>query len=176
MAKRMFDIGIGKRAPGIVNAIIEIPKGSKNKYELDKKTGLLKLDRVLNAPFHYATEYGIIPETLGEDNDPLDVLVLIDQPTFPGCLIEVRPIAMLETIDGRLRDVKILSVPIGDVFFGKKRDLKDCDKALLDEIALFFQEYKRLQKGNLRVIGWRSAGKARKEILKGMKLFNKTKE
>jgi len=175
MSEKPFSLNVspGKRAPEVVNAIIEIPKGSKNKYELDKKTGLFKLDRVLNSPFHYATEYGIIPQTLGEDNDPLDILVLIDQPTFPGCLIEVRPIAMLDIIDNGKRDIKILSVPVKDKIFGKMKDLKDCDKNLLNEISLFFKEYKTLQGGKMIVKGWKNSAIAKKEILKAIKLFHK---
>jgi inorganic pyrophosphatase len=173
MINKFYDISPGRKVPDIINAIIEIPKGSKNKYEIDKKTGLFKLDRVLNVPFHYATEYGIIPQTLGEDNDPLDVLVLIDQPTFPGCLIEVRPVAMLDAIDSGKRDVKILSVPVKDVYYSKKKDLKDVNKNVLKEIEIFFREYKRLQKGTLKVKGWKNAAAAKKEILKAIKAFEK---
>ncbi len=176
MAKKILEITAGEKAPEIVNAIIEIPKGSRNKYELDRKTGLFKLDRVLNSPFHYATEYGIIPNTLCDDNDPLDILVLIDQPTFPGCLIEARPIAALELVDSGKKDTKILAVPVKDKVFGKMHDLRDCDADLLNEIALFFKEYKRLEKKKVTVKKWHSAETAKKEILKAIKMFKKAKK
>ncbi len=174
MPERVSDVSAGRKVPEIVNAVIEIPKGSKNKYELDEKTGFFKLDRVLNSPFHYSTEYGVIPRTLCEDGDHLDVLVLIDQPTFPGCLIEVRPIGMLDLIDNGKRDIKILSVPLRDPHFSKMKDIRDCDKNLLDEISLFFKEYKRLENGKELVIkGWKNAATAKKEILNAVKLFEK---
>ena len=168
-------IRTGRKVPDIVNAVIEIPKGSKNKYELDEKTGLFKLDRVLNSPFHYATEYGIIPRTWGEDDDPLDVLVLIDQPTFPGCLIEVRPIGVLPVIDNGKRDYKILSVPIRDYRYGKWKDLKNVDKNILEELNLFFKEYKRLEPGKKNVVvkGWKNAVAAKKIILAAVKRYQK---
>ena len=128
-------IRTGRKVPDIVNAVIEIPKGSKNKYELDEKTGLFKLDRVLNSPFHYATEYGIIPRTWGEDDDPLDVLVLIDQPTFPGCLIEVRPIGVLPVIDN---GVCVGLITIDSIL--NNMDAKKVEKAMTEIIPTIISE------------------------------------
>src|SRR5947209_14280878 len=108
---------IGRYAPERVNAVIEIPKDSVNKYEYDKQLHVFKLDRTLFSPVHYPGDYGFIPCTLGQDGDPLDVLVLVEAPSFPGCLIEVRPIGVLEMVDQGKKDEKILAVAEGDPLY-----------------------------------------------------------
>ena len=110
MLNLWHDLPAGQNPPEIVTAVIEIPSGSRNKYELDKASGMLKLDRVLFSAVHYPGDYGFIPSTLADDGDPLDVLVLVDAPSFPGCVMEVRPIGMLEMLDQGIADEKILAV------------------------------------------------------------------
>ncbi|RMD57731.1 inorganic diphosphatase [Candidatus Woesearchaeota archaeon] len=145
-----------------MNVIVEIPKGSQNKYELDKKTGIVKLDRVLFSPMHYPGDYGMIPQTLGEDGDPLDGLVLVTRPTFPGCLIEARPIGVLKMVDGGDPDDKILCVPTEDPRFSDFKDLSAVPKPILNEIAHFFQVYKTLEGKSVEIVGWEDVSVAKK--------------
>lgn len=140
--------------PGIISVLIEIPAGSKNKYEFDKDLQAFALDRVLYASVHYPYDYGFIPNTLADDGDPLDGMVLIDQPTFPGCVIAARPIGMLEMIDGGDRDEKILCVPDKDPRFAEVRSLKNVAPHRLEEIAEFFRTYKNLEKKVTEILGW----------------------
>ncbi|NJL83298.1 MAG: inorganic diphosphatase [Chloroflexaceae bacterium] len=141
--------------PGLVNVLIEIPAGSKNKYEFDKDLNALALDRVLYSSVQYPYDYGFIPNTLADDGDPLDGMVLIDQPTFPGCIIAARPIGMLEMIDGGDRDEKLLCVPDKDPRFKQVFSLQDLAQHRLDEIAEFFGTYKRLEKKAVEILGWK---------------------
>ena len=113
---------IGEKAPHRVNAVIEIPKDSVNKYEYDKQLHVFKLDRTLFSPVHYPGDYGFIPCTLGQDGDPLDVLVLVEAPSFPGCLIEVRPIGVLQMVDQGKKDEKILAVAESDPLYTDVND------------------------------------------------------
>jgi inorganic pyrophosphatase len=140
--------------PGIVNVLIEIPGGSKNKYEYDKELQAFALDRVLYSSVKYPYDYGFIPNTLAEDGDPLDGMVLIDEPTFPGCVIAARPIGFLEMIDGGDRDEKILCVPVKDPRYTQVTSLKDIAKHRLEEIAEFFRSYKNLEKKVTQILGW----------------------
>ena len=123
--------------PGLINVLIEIPAGSKNKYEFDKDLNAFALDRVLFSSVQYPYDYGFVPNTLADDGDPLDGMVIIDQPTFPGCVIAARPIGMLEMIDGGDRDEKILCVPSEDPRYNKVKSIKDIAPHRLDEIAEF---------------------------------------
>src|SRR5437773_1351596 len=104
---RLSDVGLGERAPEIVNTIIEIPKGSTNKYEIDRETGIVRLDRVLFSPLFYPCDYGYVPQTLYTDGDPLDALVLLTHPTFPGCVVEAKPLGVLAMKDEKGSDDKI---------------------------------------------------------------------
>ena len=140
--------------PGIVNVLIEIPAGSKNKYEFDKDLNAFALDRVLYASVQYPYDYGFIPNTLADDGDPLDGMVIMDQPTFPGCVIAARPIAMLGMIDGGDRDEKILCVPDKDPRYAQVTSLKDIAPHRLEEIAEFFRTYKNLEKKETQITGW----------------------
>jgi len=140
--------------PGIVNVLIEIPGGSKNKYEYDKELQAFALDRVLYSSVKYPYDYGFIPNTLAEDGDPLDGMVLIDEPTFPGCVIAARPIGFLEMIDGGDRDEKILCVPVKDPRYAQVTSLKDIAHHRLEEIAEFFRSYKNLEKKVTQILGW----------------------
>ncbi|NEO29174.1 MAG: inorganic diphosphatase [Symploca sp. SIO3C6] len=142
--------------PGILNVLIEIPGGSKNKYEFDKDLQAFALDRVLYSSVQYPYDYGFVPNTLADDGDPLDGMVLIDQPTFPGCVIAARPIGMLEMIDSGDRDEKILCVPDKDPRYASVKSLEDVAEHRLDEIAEFFRSYKHLEKKVTDILGWKN--------------------
>src|SRR5438552_13267327 len=117
-----LQLPLGDDAPRVVNAVIEIAAGGVNKYEYDKKLDIFRLDRTLHSPVHYPGDYGFIPSTLGHDGDPLDVVVLVDAPSFPGCLIEVRPIGVLRMVDQGQADEKILSVAESDPVYREVHD------------------------------------------------------
>jgi inorganic pyrophosphatase len=140
--------------PGVINVLIEIPGGSKNKYEYDKELQAFALDRVLYSSVKYPYDYGFIPNTLADDGDPLDGMVIMDEPTFPGCVIAARPIGYLEMIDGGDRDEKILCVPDKDPRYAHVKSLKDLPPHRLDEIAEFFRSYKSLEKKVTEILGW----------------------
>ena len=144
----------GPHPPDVITAVIEIPRGSRNKYELDKDTGYLKLDRVLYSAVHYPGDYGFVPRTLHEDGDPLDILVRINEPTFPGCQIEVRPVGVLKMLDRGEPDDKILSVPVNDPFHGEYFDIADMPQHYLAEIEHFFSIYKDLEGKRVQMLGW----------------------
>ncbi|MBD2596478.1 inorganic diphosphatase [Nostoc spongiaeforme FACHB-130] len=144
--------------PGILNVLIEIPGGSKNKYEYDKELEAFALDRVLYSSVRYPYDYGFVPNTLADDGDPLDGMVIIDEPTFPGCIIAARPIGMLEMIDGGDRDEKILCVPDKDPRYTHVKSLNDVAPHRLDEIAEFFRSYKNLEKKVTEILGWQDVG------------------
>ena len=148
------DMSPGKQPPESVTAVIEIPRGSRNKYELDKKTGLMKLDRVLYSAVHYPGDYGLIPRTLHEDGDPLDILVRINEPTFPGCQIECRPIGVLRMLDKGEPDDKILAVPTDDPFHEEYFDVADIPQHYLKEVEHFFHIYKDLEGKRVQILGW----------------------
>lgn len=155
----------GPQVPDRVYCIVEIPKGSRNKYEYSKKAGVIKLDRVLYSPMHYPSDYGLIPQTYAEDGDPLDILVMVNEPTFAGCVIEARPVAIFHMIDRGDPDDKILAVPATDPIFSDYRDIGDVPKHFLNEIAHFFQTYKQLQGIQVTPKGWEDATQARASIM-----------
>jgi inorganic pyrophosphatase len=128
-----------------IEVMIEIPKGSRNKYEFDHERNVMRLDRRLFTATVYPADYGFIPETLAEDGDPLDVLVLTSEPTFPGCYIRVRPLGVFWMRDEKGPDAKVISVIAGDPDYEKVRDINDLPKHLLDEIEHFFDVYKDLE-------------------------------
>jgi inorganic pyrophosphatase len=154
MSNLWHDIPPGPHPPEQVTAVIEIPSGSRNKYELDKVTGLLKLDRVLYSAVQYPGDYGFIPGTLAEDGDPLDVLVLINEPTFPGCLITVRPVGVLHMKDRGEPDEKILAVPSEDPYHQEYFDIADLPQHYLKEVEHFFRVYKDLEGKRVEIGGW----------------------
>ena len=145
--------------PGLINVLVEIPGGSKNKYEFDKALNAFTLDRVLFSSVQYPCDYGFVPNTLADDGDPLDGMVMMDQPTFPGCVIAARPIGMLEMIDGGDRDEKILCVPAKDPRYAGVKSLDDVSPHRLDEIAEFFRSYKNLEKKVTEILGWQNVDK-----------------
>ncbi len=138
-------------------AYIEIPRGSRNKYEYDEELGGLKLDRVLYSSVHYPTDYGFIPDTLAEDGDHLDILVLMQEPSFPGCYIEARPIGGLDMSDEKGPDFKVLAVPVGDPRYQHVTDLSHLGDHWLREIETFFDTYKLLEPKQTEVLGWHDA-------------------
>lgn len=146
-----------KTQPDSVLAFIEIPRGSRSKYEFDEELGRLKLDRVLYSSVHYPTDYGFIPETLAEDGDHLDILVLMQEPTFPGCIIEARPIGGLDMADEKGSDFKVLAVPVGDPRYHQVTDLTSLGEHWLREIETFFDTYKLLEPKQTEVLGWHDA-------------------
>ena len=148
------DLPSGRNPPEEVTAVIEIPSGSRNKYELDKATGLMKLDRVLYSSVHYPGDYGFIPRTLHEDNDPLDILVMVKEQTFSGCMIDVRPIGVLRMLDRGEPDDKILGVPLHDPAHEEYFDIADIPQHMLKEIEYFFATYKDLEGKRVQVVGW----------------------
>ena len=139
------DVPLGENAPDEINAIIEIPKGSNNKYEVDKETGLIKLDRANYSAAAYPFDYGFAPQTLWEDNDPLDVIVLTTFPLAPGILVAVRPVAVIDMVDSGESDYKIIAVPVEDKRWEDINDLADLNKHMLKEFQHFFETYKQLK-------------------------------
>ena len=148
-----------------VEVIIEIPQGSRNKYEMDHKTGRIRLDRMLFTSTVYPLDYGFIPNSLAEDGDPLDALVWLDEPTFPGCLVTVRPVAVFWMLDEKGPDAKVLTVPAGDPRREDVSDLGDVPPYLLAEIGHFFDIYKELEPGkSTDVRGWMDCAEAERVI------------
>ncbi len=145
--------------PGLINVLIEIAGGSKNKYEYDKDLQAFALDRVLYSSVQYPYDYGFVPNTLADDGDPLDGMVIMDEPTFPGCVIAARPIGMLEMIDGGDRDEKILCVADKDPRYAHVKSLRDLAPHRLEEIAEFFRSYKNLEKKVTEILGWQDVEK-----------------
>ncbi len=145
----------------VLDAVIEIPKGSRTKYEVDHASGRIRLDRMLFTATRYPSDYGFFPDTLAEDGDPLDVLVLVDEATFPGCIVAVRPIALFLMTDEHGPDAKILAVPASDPRFQHYQDLDDVDPFRLAEIWHFFQTYKQIEPGKrTETAGWRRCASA----------------
>lgn len=160
---------IGDLAPRKVNAVVEIPKGSVNKYEYDVKLQVFRLDRTLFSPVHYPGDYGFIPGTLGLDGDPLDVLVLVEAASFPGCLIEVRPIGLLHMKDQGKNDEKVLAVADSDPLYREVNDYSQVFEHTVLEIENFFSIYKSLEGKKTDISGWDGAEAAHKLIVEGQK-------
>jgi inorganic pyrophosphatase len=168
----------GPQVPSVLHAIVEIPKGRRSKFEVDKETGLLRLDRYLYSSLMYPGDYGFIPQTLAEDGDPLDILVMVNEPTFTGCLIEARPIGLFKMTDRGQNDFKVLAVPSSDPIFAEFHDLWRVPAHFLREVEHFFATYKELEghkEGEpvVQTLGWESADKAREEVLACIKRFEK---
>jgi len=138
----------------LVDVIVEIPKGSRNKYEYDPVKKMMRLDRMLFSSIHYPCDYGFFPDTIAPDGDPLDALVLLSQPTFPGCLIEIRPIGVLKCFDEKGIDDKIVCVPPNDPNWKDVHSLDDIRPHLRKEIEHFFTVYKQLENKKAGVEGW----------------------
>ena len=150
---------------GLLFIIDIVPKGGKNKYEMDKETGMLKLDRVLFTSTHYPANYGFIPRTYAKDGDPIDVLVLCSETIAPMTLVECKPIGVLRMIDDNKNDEKIIAVPVNDPNYNGYNDIKDLPKHRFDEIRHFFQVYKMLEKGKETEIKSISGAEKAKEVV-----------
>jgi inorganic pyrophosphatase len=174
MLNLWHDLPVGVDPPESVTAVIEIPSGSRNKYELDKASGMLKLDRVLFSAVHYPGDYGFIPRTLHEDNDPLDVLVIVKEQTFPGCQIDVRPIGVLKMLDRGEPDDKILSVPLHDPYHQEYFDIADIPQHLLKEVEHFFRTYKDLEGKRVEILGWGKSDEATRIITESIARYEAT--
>jgi inorganic pyrophosphatase len=166
-----IDIPAGRDVPDRVNAIIEIPMGSRSKYEYSVEYNCFVLDRVLASPMHYPTAYGFVPSTLYTDGDPLDVCVLIDEPTFTGCLIEVRPIGVMRMIDGGQLDDKIICVALGDKRYSHYTDLDSMKPHTRVEIEYFYSIYKDLEGKQTAIQGWEDHDYACRLISESMERF-----
>ena len=165
------DLITGPDVPETVNVVVEIPKGSRNKYEFDKETGALRLDRVLYSSIHYPGDYGFIPQTFYDDGDPLDILVMVNEPTFPLCVILARPIGLFRMTDRGQPDEKILAVPVNDPLFRDYADITDIPQHFLHEVAHFFAVYKDLEGVTVKTIGWEGAAQAKKRISYAAAMF-----
>jgi inorganic pyrophosphatase len=156
-----------------IDVLIEIPKGSRNKYEYDKERKVIRFDRMLFSAVHYPSDYGYIPETLALDSDPLDALVLVWEPTFPGCLITSKPVGVFHMTDEKGKDEKILCVPVRDPLWNHIESLDDVPPHLLKEIEHFFTVYKDLEKKKVSVEGWGDREQAIQIITEAQERFKK---
>lgn len=170
-----LEVEPGPKVPDVVNVYVEIPKGRRSKFEVDKRTGLLRLDRYLYSSLHYPGDYGFIPQTHAEDGDPLDILVMVNEPTFSGCLIEARPIGLFKMTDKGVNDFKVLAVPNSDPIFAEYHDLWRVPAHYLKEVEHFFATYKELENPDgddiVKTLGWESTDKARDEIEQSIRRF-----
>ncbi|KQK00934.1 soluble inorganic pyrophosphatase isoform X2 [Brachypodium distachyon] len=165
------DLEIGPGAPAVFNCVVEIPRGSKVKYELDKSTGLIKVDRVLYSSVVYPHNYGFIPRTLCEDNDPIDVLVLMQEQVVPGCFLRARAIGLMPMIDQGEKDDKIIAVCADDPEYRHFRDISELPKHRLQEIRRFFEDYKKNENKEVAVNDFLPAEDAIKAIKYSMDLY-----
>lgn len=171
MRNLWHDLPVGPQAPDLVNVIVEIPGSTRNKYEFDHDGGYIKLDRVLASPLHYPADYGLIPRTLYDDGDPLDILVLIKEPTFPGCVLVARPIGLFRMLDQGLKDDKILAVAHNDPLYAEYSDLSDVPSHYLREVAHFFNRYKDLEGKRVETLGWEPQEAAREQIQRAQQRY-----
>lgn len=158
-----------------MNVIIEIPKYSKNKYEIDKETGIIALDRVMHTAQDYPFDYGFVPQTLFDDGDALDVVLITTHPLAPGILVKARPVAIMEMIDGGERDDKVVAVPVEDPRFEGVKDLGDLNKHFVKEMTHFFETYKKVQNKEVEVGEWHGASEAKEAFLKSCEMYKDSK-
>lgn len=169
----LHDVSAGKNVPEEINVIVEINKGSKNKYELDKETGLIMLDRVMYTSQDYPFDYGFVPQTHWHDGDPLDVVLLTTHPLVPGLLLSARPVGVLDMIDDGESDAKIIAVPVKDPRWKEVKDLSDINPHTIDEIKHFFETYKQIQKKAVTIPTIRDAKAAKEVITESIELYKK---
>ncbi|MDD3487219.1 MAG: inorganic diphosphatase [Candidatus Moranbacteria bacterium] len=165
------DLSLGDKAPEEFNIIIEIPKGSKNKYEIDKETGLIKLDRAMKSSQDYPFDYGFAPQTLWEDNDPLDVVVLSTYPLSPGILVKVRPVAVMHMDDSGESDDKVIAVPVKDPRWENVADLSDVNPHTVKEFKHFFETYKSIEEKIVTIDGVEGKEAAIEAVEKAVRLY-----
>jgi len=173
MANLWHDISLGKNAPQEINVIVEINKGSKNKYEIDKETGLIALDRAMHTSQDYPFDYGFVPQTLWDDGDALDVVLLTTYPLFPGILVAARPVAIMHMTDSGEGDDKVIAVPLDDPRWAEVQDLADINKHTLKEMEHFFTTYKQIQNKVVEVTGFEGVTAARAAVTKSIELYKK---
>ncbi len=166
-----LNLPIGDLAPEQINVVVEIPQGSRNKYEYDKNLNVFRLDRALHSPIYYPGDYGFVPKTLAEDGDPLDVLILVVQPTFPGCLVVARPIGLLKMTDEGKPDDKILAVPVGEPAYNGVHTQMQIPPHTLRMISHFFETYKMLEGKQTSTQGWQDAAAARRSVMESVERF-----
>lgn len=171
MKNLWHDLPTGPTSPDVINVIVEIPGGTRNKYEFDHEGGFIRLDRVMASPLHYPADYGLIPRTLYDDGDPLDVLVLIKEPTFPGCVLIARPIGMFRMLDQESPDDKVLAVAHNDPLYSDYTELNHVSNHYLREVAHFFNRYKDLEGKRVETIGWENREYALERILHAQNLY-----
>lgn len=164
------DLKPGKRPPEEIDVVVEIPKGSRNKFEIDKETGLIRLDRVLHRPFRYEWDYGFIPQTLADDGDPLDGVIIVDQPSFSGAVIPCRPIGVMHMVDQGEGDDKIICVPADDP---DSRGVKSVSKAQEARMRKWFESYKKKENKTVEITGFEGAAAARRYIKDAIELYKK---
>lgn len=167
------DVPIGEEAPETFQAVIEIPKGSKVKYELDKETGLLRVDRILYSSVFYPNNYGFIPQTLGDDHDPLDVLVLMQEVVYPLSTLRARPIGVMKMVDQGEDDEKIIAVHLDDPEFRSYSHIDQLPTHRLEELRSFFEDYKKLERKEVLVQDFLGPEEAVKAVRHGMDLYRK---
>lgn len=172
LPNRYMHVTPGHDWPNAINVIVEIPKGRRSKFEVDKETGLLKLDRYLYSSAHYPGDYGFMPQSLAEDGDPLDVIVMVNEPTFPGCLIEARPLGLFRMTDKGDNDFKVLAVPSTDPIFAEYDCLDRVPPHFLREVEHFFATYKELEGGHVKPMGWDQVPAAHEEIASCINRYN----
>lgn len=172
MVNKWQDYETGPDAPDVIHAVIENPEGTENKYEYDKQKESVVLDRVLHSSIHYPGDYGFIPKAYYDDGDPMDVLVLTTHPTFPGCVIEARPVGVMYMDDDGEQDDKVIAVPTEDPRWNNVEDLADVNEHKKKEIAEFFRTYKNLEPGKeVEVEGWDGKEEAKEKIVHSQELY-----
>ncbi len=169
----LHDISAGDNIPNEINVIVEINKGSLNKYELDKETGLIMLDRVSHTAQTFPFDYGFVPQTHWHDGDPLDVVLITTSPLIPGILVKARPVGVLDMIDSGESDAKILAVPVGDPRFAHVNNLKDVNPHFIKEVVHFYENYKKLQNKEVTIPSVRDAESAKAVISEAVELYKK---
>lgn len=161
----------GDHAPRVVNAIVEIPQGSRCKYEIDKASGLLKLDRIIYSSFHYPCNYGFIPQTYGDDKDPLDILILTSLPVQALCLMEAKVIGVMQMVDSGDADDKIIAVAANDPSVNHYNNIEELPRHFFDELRHFFEEYKKLENKTVVVEEFGDKSQALKVIEEAMAFY-----
>ncbi len=165
------EVSCGEDVPNLINVIVEIPKGSKNKYEIDKETGLIKLDRAMKSAQDYPFDYGFVPQSLWEDGDALDVILLTTYPLSTGILVEARPVAVMRMIDGGEGDDKVIAVPKNDPRWEEVQDLSDINKHTIKEIQHFLETYKSIEGKSVVINGVEGREAAYEAVKKGLSLY-----
>ena len=163
-------------SPDVVRAIVEVPKGSKIKYELDKPSGLIKVDRILYSAVHYPANYGFIPKTYCDDNDPLDILVFGQEAVVPLCIMNARPIGVMKMIDGGQQDDKIIAVHVDDPEYANYTNINEFPTHRLQQLRRFFEDYKVLENKQVKINEFLGPDAAKETILQAQKLYDSSKE